>query len=356
MPTVAWDDTGPVAEHAVAKYARRMNAQVPRLYPVRQGGKEGFINASGVLVVPAEHDLTSQCCEGRALVGERDKAGKKDPVSRMVKKRVGFVDMDGRLAIPLQFDDARDFSEGLAAARLGKKWGYIDTEGRWVIEPVYDNAWSFSEERAAVDQGKATLCLRPDGSTAFVAPSRKLGAFKQGLASCEIKRVWNYLTPNGDVAFTVTATAASEFSDGRALVLSKGHHGFIDLLGTLVIPFEFGAARAFSEGLASATPTNGDARQTIASSALSGYIDTSGAMVIEPRWQLGDPFSEGLAAVLDPAGLKTRAYVDRTGKVVLGPLRCELAGPMRGGLAMLMDSQKIGYIDRTGASVWPMQS
>jgi hypothetical protein len=144
-----------------------------RLYPVRVGGKAGFIDRSGALVGATAYDATDEPSEGLARVFNLDPT-KKDLVNRLVKKCVRFVDDEGKLAIAMTFDDARGFHGGLAAARQGKKWGYIDRTGRWVIEPVYDNAWSFSEERAVVDKGNATLCLAPDGSVAFTAPSRKL--------------------------------------------------------------------------------------------------------------------------------------------------------------------------------------
>jgi len=39
-----------------------------------------------------------------------------------------------------------DFSESLAAVKIGDKWGYIDTTGKLVIQPQYDMVNGFSEE------------------------------------------------------------------------------------------------------------------------------------------------------------------------------------------------------------------
>src|SRR3990167_4286643 len=66
----------------------------------------------------------------------------------------GFVDSQGRLAIPLKFDEAMPFAEGLAPARIGDKWGYIDTTGTFVIKPQFHAVLPFSEGLAAVPAGK----------------------------------------------------------------------------------------------------------------------------------------------------------------------------------------------------------
>ncbi|WP_164879567.1 WG repeat-containing protein [Afifella aestuarii] len=57
----------------------------------------------------------------------------------------GFVDRDGKLAIPPKFDAVQPFAHGLAAARDGSHWGFIDTSGDWVIEPGFGEAQAFAE-------------------------------------------------------------------------------------------------------------------------------------------------------------------------------------------------------------------
>ena len=47
----------------------------------------------------------------------------------LVGGKWGFIDRAGELTIPVQFDDARDFSVGFAPVRKGSAWGYIDRTG-----------------------------------------------------------------------------------------------------------------------------------------------------------------------------------------------------------------------------------
>jgi len=39
------------------------------------------------------------------------------------------------ISIPYQFDECRDFSEGLAAVQARRGWGFIDATGKFVISP-----------------------------------------------------------------------------------------------------------------------------------------------------------------------------------------------------------------------------
>ena len=71
-----------------------------------------------------------------------------------VRATYGYIDREGKEVIPLIYDGAFNFSEGLARVAIedsGKeKCGYIDTTGKEVIPLIYDGAYSFSEGLAMV--------------------------------------------------------------------------------------------------------------------------------------------------------------------------------------------------------------
>ena len=64
--------------------------------------------------------------------------------------RYGFIDGSGKIVIQPQFEQASGFSEGLAAVQMGGKWGYIDPRGRLAISPQFDLADPFSDNGLAV--------------------------------------------------------------------------------------------------------------------------------------------------------------------------------------------------------------
>lgn len=50
--------------------------------------------------------------------------------------KCGYIDKTGKIIINPQFDMAMSFSEGLAIVRIGDKYGYIDKTGKYVWNPT----------------------------------------------------------------------------------------------------------------------------------------------------------------------------------------------------------------------------
>ena len=46
-----------------------------------------------------------------------------------VNGKLGFIDKSGKLVIDAKYDEAENFSEGLAGVELNGKWGYINIKG-----------------------------------------------------------------------------------------------------------------------------------------------------------------------------------------------------------------------------------
>jgi hypothetical protein len=65
-------------------------------------------------------------------------------------EKCGYVDQMGRLAIEAQFDEARDFSWGLGAVRVGSNWGFVDATGTFKIVPKFPYVRDFSDDVAVV--------------------------------------------------------------------------------------------------------------------------------------------------------------------------------------------------------------
>jgi len=64
--------------------------------------------------------------------------------------KYGYMAIDGKVAMQPEYDDAKDFSEGLASVMVNGKWGFVNTSGKVVIQPKYLNPGFFSEGLAGV--------------------------------------------------------------------------------------------------------------------------------------------------------------------------------------------------------------
>lgn len=136
--------------------------------------------------------------------GSQSPASETVPLFRVVKGgKAGFIDKTGKIVIPPQYDYVDAFSEGLAAVQVGKKYGYIDKTGQMVIPPQYDGADEFSEGLAAVE-GEGVLGLDGWG---FIDKTGKIvipldfndhpDGFSEGLAAVEVGEKTGYIDKTG---------------------------------------------------------------------------------------------------------------------------------------------------------------
>ena len=57
--------------------------------------------------------------------------------------------------MPLIYDEAMTFSEGMAAVKQDGKWGFLDSTGKLVVPLKYTDAMSFHNNLAIVSNGSS---------------------------------------------------------------------------------------------------------------------------------------------------------------------------------------------------------
>lgn len=137
----------------------------------------------------------------------------------LVKKsgKYGFVNKDGKVVVPLIYDESSTMSEGYAPVRSGNLWGYVDSVGNVTIEPKFEDA----------------LC------------------FHDGLAAVKRNNKWGFINFQGKEVIPCTFDNARGFHEQLAAVANtKGYWGFIDTEGKVVIPFIYHHAESFVDGVA----------------------------------------------------------------------------------------------------------
>lgn len=115
----------------------------------------GYLNKSGIMVIPYKYWSICEFSEGLAFVWDKTnhwkgfidtegnkvvecdysmncKGGYKEGMCILETNpnKFTYIDKSFNFITDVEFDEAKDFSDGLALVRIGEKWGYIDREGR----------------------------------------------------------------------------------------------------------------------------------------------------------------------------------------------------------------------------------
>lgn len=323
------------------------------LFPIVKGGRWGFIDRTGRLVVPPRFDRAGRFTEGLAPVQEGAK--------------LGYIDATGRLALVPQYPPAgalhRPFSSGLAVVRVGDGYGYMDRDGKLAIAARYALAGDFSDGYAMVCEKDGCGYIDRTGR-GVIAPEYMPSKPARGGVACVVlamgmSRERVALRPIGRAALPGTFEGCGAMSEGLVAVRAGASWGFLDPEGRAAIPLQFEWAGDFSGGLAPAKEPGGGC----------GYVDRTGAFAIPPRFRDCAPFADGLARVdlaRDAHDAEHVAFVDRAGKVVIDGAAArppfDTAESFAGGLAAVgsggaphlagAGGPLLGYVDATGSYVW----
>lgn len=300
---------------------------VPPLFRIAQNGRYGYIDNTGDVVVQPQFvwgsDFKGDFAEvyvcGRTL--SMDEKGNLLPhvqtpklKARKIGDKFGFVDASGQVRIPAQYDEARWFSEGLAAVRVGNKWGYIDESGQLAIVFQYALAFAFRDGRAEVIFGEA----------------REVNGIKQIWTSTEDES--GIIDKTGRIIVKGLQTV-NEISESRIRAEKNNRWGFLDADGVPVTRFIYESARWFADGLAA-----------VQKKEKWGYIDENGKVAIPFKYEEADNFSEGMAAVKKDG---KSGYIDKAGNIVI-PLEFDNADKFQTGLAAVTRGNESGFINKSG--------
>lgn len=99
-----------------------------------RGGKVGFFDRNGKVVIEPKYAFAQPFSEGRAAVCDGCVEKQEGEHRAITGGRWGFIDRRGELVIPLQFDEAGPFEKGRARVRLAGQWRQIDKAG--AVAPV----------------------------------------------------------------------------------------------------------------------------------------------------------------------------------------------------------------------------
>lgn len=320
------------------------------LTKVRKNGRYGFIDADRREVIPLIYEAAWNFREGLARV--RKNGGK-----------YGFIDKTGKEVVPIIYDSAEDFKNGFALVEKNACWGYVDKSGRVVVPIIYDfpdlmGLGQFSPNGIAIvkkngkygavdTSGRLVIPLEYDGFGSLYLDGDN---FRNGLA-CALKNgKWGFVDAKGNIrippkyleAYGFRGNGIAPVCKKNPLALNRPKWGFIDTVDNIRIAFRYDGALPFNEGLA-----------PVAYKGKWGVLDTQGKIVVPCKYDYIDCFSGARARVYNELnGNRKWGLIDKDGKELVRPQYQDM-NQFFEGLARVCMSNAYGYIDMSGKEVIP---
>lgn len=150
-----------------------------------ENGKYGYkLKSTGEIVIPMKYDSARDFSEGLAFVRLNSKSY--------------FIDKIGKEVISLKYDDVYLFCEGVAGVRLNGKYGFIDKTGTEVVPLKYDDADYFVEGLAKVKYNGKYGYIDKIGNEITPLEYEKAFLFRDGKAEVKLNGEWFYIDKNGN--------------------------------------------------------------------------------------------------------------------------------------------------------------
>lgn len=270
---------------------------------ILRGGRFGYMDANGALVIPMEYSRAFPCCEDRVFAIDADSGA------------LTLLDGSGReIADFPQAEIPEDgvvrFSEGLAVFPI-----HLVREEEGAEEPETVSAY------LVVDPDGQEVCTLTDAYVDY------MGGYHDGRIAVAAQGEW---TEDGGV---------------RRFAAAPKSWGYRDGAGGLAVECRYDDARPFSGGLAAAavgTETGGTAY---------GLISPAGEAVTPAGYEDAVSFPNGMGAVSRDGRW---AYVDREGQTLTGFLYDD-APAFREGVALVRAEGEVRALDEGGRVLFSLE-
>ena len=191
----------------------------------------GVINREGNEIIPLERKYTDILDDGRAyryaiILSEGMMVVQRE------NKWWGYVNSKGKEIIPCIYEEAKPFSEGLAAVMKDDKWGFINKKGNVVIPFIYEEAHSFSGGIAAVYSDEGWCFINKKGKQISTEIYDSVEPFCEGLAATEKDGKWGYINNQLQVVIPFMFESADSFNKSEEAYVSYKSSKYNFLINT----------------------------------------------------------------------------------------------------------------------------
>jgi len=283
-------------------------------------GRWGYINELGKYIIPATYDQATVFSEDLAWVVSENGAPK-------------AINAKGEVKITLQdAESVHIFKEGLAAFEVFQKnyvhetkYGFVDKNGKVAIPPQFVYAGDFSGGKCAVqNEAYRWGYIDRQGKTAIPFEFEHAGKFVDGQAIVFVDGKYGAIDEAGK--YVITPQFDGLYQDGDLyLIKQNDKSGWATRQGKVVVNPQYTAAFTF----------NGAALAPVQVGDTWGYVDKGGKIIIKPQFEVALPFEGGVAAVI--RGGKV-GFIDTAGKYLVNPQYEEISYNV---LSHILDGQEV---------------
>lgn len=264
--------------------------------------KYGFINSEGKYAINASFKSALSFSEGLALVVREN-------------TQLEYVDKVGKtkLILPPEIERAYSFTDGLAVAYANGLFGYVDKEGKTAIPFKFNNAFKFSEGFARVAIYDSTArenkwgFINKKGELSINYQFSNASDFSNGLALIYNGKQYGYIDKEGKFVVNPQFDYATPFQGDYAVIKQGELYGYIDKQGKIIINPQFKEADFFF---------NNDLAAVLSTDGKYGFIDKEGKFSINPQFDYVSRYYGDISIV---KMAKKYGIVDTKGKIIVNP-------------------------------------
>ena len=243
------------------------------LVAVVKNKKWGYLNSEGKVAIELKYDKVSTFNNGFAVAkkgndffvlnknGDATKIEGEDIIDvkhfteglapfTNSNKQLGFIEANGKVAIPAQFLNVGYFSDGMAWAKgADKKVGYINKKGDLIISSQFDAAKNFDPVSglARVKTSDGWYYVDKTGEPMKVDDTETWGDFYGGLAKGKKAGKTGYYNSKGDWVIAPEYNGGRNFKNGFAAVKKGDKWGFINQSGEWVLEAKYAGVKDFEK-------------------------------------------------------------------------------------------------------------
>lgn len=274
-----------------------------KLWPALQGEKYGFIDPQGKFAIPAMYDGVSNFSCGYARV--------------RIGNDIKFIDTNNKMLNTPAMDYAEPFYNKYAKFRVDGKYGLLDNSGNTVIQPYFEELGYMGDNGlVAGAANKEDLIAFYDKDAKVVLPAMYNYAemFQDGAAVVELNQQMGAIDKSGKWLIPASYGGLINFGHGLLAFFQNSRFGLLDLNGnTIAQPIYTNFIVPVDNELIAVTTSSYEEGD---SEPKWGYIDFKGNQVLAAMYYAASPFFEGYACVR-MSEEAPYSIIDTKGNVVL---------------------------------------